>query len=1393
MSHALPLLQVQPAPDRPAGPLALAFGPVRGAAGDAHRVVLLRELAYIPLEAREDPDILGKQWAALRGLYNADVDFIYTAAGMYRPRHVGLVQFYGAAAEDPNPQKAHRLALAGLRAVEAVLANFVYSRLADPSSERLRQLLDLIRTLPSLLAILGHPDPRHARKGLSRDAFTGVADEELASQQGEILMRGLAKLREDFVFMVTACHVERLLLTDALVRMSRVSSQYASRQRGNINIGFSMALPLAAALSSSVQGSEAAGTSAADSATRTDTEGGSRSESAGWSESGGSSQGTASSRGTAVSQSTTETAGQAVSRGEAWSTSQARGTSRTDSVGTGESGSVGTSQTDTESRGWQTASSWTEGVSQSRTVSEGSSEQASRSESSGNSTAFSRADGGSVTDTAGRSQTSSQATGTTATNARQTTAGTAVSSGAGGQFGGGAFGLRGSAGGQGGVSSTTGAGQTDTAGTSSTATEGSSESRTHSEGGSWTQTQSEGTSRTASRGTARGTSASVADQSGASRSEGGVEGSTTGTAQSRTTGSQQGWSRMQNTAVGQSHQETESHANSRSATESQARAVQQGTQTSEARTRTETTSRQWGTSGSAGASQTWQTSQALAHTQGVTSLMSLGRGFSGGFSSGIVPGLHIGRGWQTEDDTARALASLTRGLVSLLDRASMEGGFLTSALLLVGERGQRAASALIPQAFHGPDVPTPVLTVAGDSDLRAQAMAFRPSLQGAQNPFDIDILWTRWSTLLTPGMLAAYTAPNLFEEGVALTFQEKLPPLAFYPELPGEVVCGHQISPETGDRTDVPLRIARDRHFHTAFCGDTGFGKSVAAERLIHETTGRWRLRTIVLDFGTGWRKLLNAPDLQGRVEIRQLSPGGVRPLRWNPLQIGRNILPEVQWRTFCDVFGQIAQLGQRRQVHELRDALRRAYLASGVLVDDPVVQESDTWGLVRFEEQDLLDPAPGTPLAELTVAERQRLAVHRSRRVGLKELYAQIEDALKTISRRDMVLRTVLEGILFRLHPLVQGAASLQYTAGPDCIDINEIVPGDWGVAVLEGGAFLDDFSKGFLLGWAAWHLYHDAVALRPAARSLGAGPHPDCVRGGQQDLLRTGTDRRGGRTLRGRTIRGHVARQPQVRDLAASDHAVAGGHSGRHPLLLQQHLLLPAEEPARPGPGDLGPAPQREGASWTKPGGASWPACPWAAVWSSWATPSSAGKWNPLMSTPGSWTCRSPWTGTSRHGWAPLNSTVRQGRTKPYEIEGVRGGGRPAGRRLSGARPLAETGGDGPHGGGGPRSGGRTQLAATDLQVRMVPAAELPPDALTDPEPLLEQTLSVVRFAGETVALNHLGPAIALAPDERGIAVRVKTDSGLAGLLQPGQRVDWSRSFRTGRDRTSAAMPRP
>ena len=80
---------------------------------------------------------------------------------------------------------------------------------------------------------------------------------------------------------------------------------------------------------------------------------------------------------------------------------------------------------------------------------------------------------------------------------------------------------------------------------------------------------------------------------------------------------------------------------------------------------------------------------------------------------------------------------------------------------------------------------------------------------------------------------------------------------------------------------------------------------------------------------------------------------------------------------------------------------------------------------------------------------------------------------------------------------------------------------------------------------------------------------------------------------------------------------------------------------------------------------------------------------------------------------------------------------------------------------------------LAAADLTTAVLPASQAPADALADPAALVGQSLAVVRFAGEPVTPRHLGPAVSLKPDERGIAVQVKADTGLAGLLRPGMTV--------------------
>jgi hypothetical protein len=300
--------------------------------------------------------------------------------------------------------------------------------------------------------------------------------------------------------------------------------------------------------------------------------------------------------------------------------------------------------------------------------------------------------------------------------------------------------------------------------------------------------------------------------------------------------------------------------------------------------------------------------------------------------------------------------------------------------------------------------------------------------------------------------------------------------------MPGDAVLGHQYSPSTADLTTAPVCLDPQRHFHTLFAADTGYGKSVAAMRMVYETVTKWQMPTVVLDWGAGWRQLLNAPGLDGHVNILQLWPHAARPLRWNPLQIGRTIPPETQWRAFADIFGAIARMGVKRQKQELLEALRNVYLRAGVLIDDPEIRNSPDLGRVRPDEKRVVGVDTQALLGALTHEQRQALAVYRSRAIGLADLYREIQVKLARVPARDAMLRGVLEGILFRMNPLVQGAAALQFAPGDDAIQMEDLIQ-DWGVTVIEGGSFLDEFGKAFLLGWAGWHLYTDSVARRVRA----------------------------------------------------------------------------------------------------------------------------------------------------------------------------------------------------------------------------------------------------------------------------------------------------------------------
>ena len=183
---------------------------------------------------------------------------------------------------------------------------------------------------------------------------------------------------------------------------------------------------------------------------------------------------------------------------------------------------------------------------------------------------------------------------------------------------------------------------------------------------------------------------------------------------------------------------------------------------------------------------------------------------------------------------------------------------------------------------------------------------------------------------------------------------------------------------------------------------------------------------------------------------------------------------------------------------------LRQVYLSAGVLVDDPECRRDPTWGAVRPGEAALVGQPAGTSLDALGRAARQALAVDRSRYVGLGGLHRRIEAGDRGHPAQG---HPALDPGRHQLPAGAAGAGRGRRGSTPRARTpwtSTAIVPGDWGVAVLEGGAFLDDFSKAFLLGWAAWQLYTDAVVLRTRRERQPARAPADLLRGGQQDAGR-------------------------------------------------------------------------------------------------------------------------------------------------------------------------------------------------------------------------------------------------------------------------------------------------
>ena len=484
----------------------------------------------------------------------------------------------------------------------------------------------------------------------------------------------------------------------------------------------------------------------------------------------------------------------------------------------------------------------------------------------------------------------------------------------------------------------------------------------------------------------------------------------------------------------------------------------------------------------------------LSRNNGVN--RGLGSGLSSGMSVGLSPSISISQSYQWQDDPMILLTQMLRTQQKLLSLASKEGAFYTDVYAFTRtDHGMKAMLGLIPQAFHGTEdvvtgVQTRQLVNTEQTSIRLHGMAFLPSLRrssisGIMNGY-VD------STLLTMLQVAAYTAPGMYEMGKAITVQEATPAFAFYPNLDGNVELGTQFSTEIGVLSKVPLKLSPPRHFHTAFCGDTGFGKSVAAERMAFETTTKWHYRTIILDFGQGWRKALNwsaiEPQLKGRIDIHQLYPGARKPLRWNILQVPKRMRPGRYRTLVAELFANAGNMGPRQQGF-IRRALTEMYQQFGVFTFDRDTWEDPVQGTLTWEEYVYLRQTdekikPDTSLTEMNDDGLQTLACLRSKQVDISNLVRLLKSIQDKLPRNDTTSRTSLEGVLLRLEPFAEGQMAMQYGVGEsnaiEDLGLLGNPESPWGISVIEGGAEMDEYPKVALLSLLASILYLDAVVRR-------------------------------------------------------------------------------------------------------------------------------------------------------------------------------------------------------------------------------------------------------------------------------------------------------------------------
>lgn len=648
-----------------------------------------------------------------------------------------------------------------------------------------------------------------------------------------------------------------------------------------------------------------------------------------------------------VSQTNGISQGQTVSHGASVGTSQNIGenTSHSSSVGTSDSIGWSSSQGSSMSNGGSTSSSTgsshtsTEGTNQGgNTSTSDSGSHASgtndsfgfnKNNSTGASLGASALVNGSVNNSAGNGQSESYGTSDTWSNGWGSSTGTS-------------FGTSNSE--SNGTSSSVGAGTSWSNGTSSSYGQSGSHGTNESFSVSGGVSQSEGVNQTLNNsesfnvGSSQSIGNSVtnsltnsltngySESAGTSHSVGSTSGFSTGSSISdgvtQSSSKSTGQTATNSESISQSQSQSTSQSLSESVGTSQSKSVGTSQSTSSTTSKTTSSSQSVSTGTSESATQSTNVSSGQSTSKGTSSSRGQSMGTSGTVttgasgSMGLGPSIGYNKSYQWLDQQVKDILELLEFQNERIKNALRgNGAFYTYTYIACSSLDAlSAAQALAKSTWNNENAMVQPLSVMYLNEEEQKHLLYHFSA------FSTDITRTtnfgvseyKYSTVLLPEELVAYTHLPRISEGGIYSEVEDVPKFAVPSMMKGEIYMGSVLSSERysvehGYETPYDYRISEGELMHGFFTGASRSGKTVAAMRFIAELsrvrrskTGK-RLRIVCMDPKQDWRGLARFIEPE-RFRFYSMGNPSFHPLHFNPCKIPRGVRPQ----TWVDVIIEI-------------------------------------------------------------------------------------------------------------------------------------------------------------------------------------------------------------------------------------------------------------------------------------------------------------------------------------------------------------------------------------------------------------------------------------------------------------------------------------------------------